>query len=418
MFTFYSAHNFSILQQKVNMLLRRNLIQVFTRNYAKQHYKNPRTDVLTSIFIDKPDVIKWGEIRDKMLENAYSVNLTNVDSLIISKCFNGARLDIAKSYMDYLKSNNLSISDAFIIKLIRLYYARYRTTGELSKKDSDELLSYCNMISDKFQFLDPLTAENLIHGLSLTSNWREAEKYFEMIIDKTPDKSTYSAFISRAIVEDDEKLVWKYLNEMASRQQLPRTFIFIEWFKKHQNDKTKINQMLQYISEHGLLMPEIDVNEFSNALKKNYNCSLVTINRKGKCPSCASQLPGVKLMDSEFQKIAVAFLEDIIIKSDVFIKSNPQEVERFKTFVEKTKPYDCVIDGLNVAFSQGNRLPTAVYAKILAQVVKHFADQKQKCLVIGRKYMDGWPRKEMSFIKANSKLFLVEDLYVFKIQSI
>lgn len=392
------------------MLLRRNLIQVFTRNYAKQVYKNHRTDVLTTIFIDKPDVIKWEEIRKKMLENSFTTNLTNIDSLIISKCFNGARLDIAKSYLDYLRSNNLSISDAFIIKLIRLFYARYRTTGELSKKDSDELLSYCNMISNKFQLLDPLTAENMIHGLSLTSSWREAEKCFEMIIDKTPDKSTYSAFISRAIAENDEKLVWKYLNEMISRQQHPKTFIFIEWFNKHQNDKAKINQMLEYISEHGLLMPEIDINDFSNALRKNYNCSLVTINRKGRCPSCTSHLPGVKLMDSEFKKIATTFLEDIIIKSDVFIKSNPQEIERFKTFVEKTIPYDCVIDGLNVAFSQGNKLSPAIYARILAQVVKHFADQKQKCLVIGRKYMNGWPKKEMSFIKANSKLFLVEDL--------
>jgi ribonuclease P protein 3 len=197
---------------------------------------------------------------------------------------------------------------------------------------------------------------------------------------------------------------------MASRQQLPKTFLFFEWFKKNQNDKVKINQMLEYISEHGILIPEVDANEFSNALKNDYNCSLVTINRKGKCPSCAGQLPGVKLMDSEFKKIATTFLNDIIIKSDVFVKSNPQEVERFKNFVEKTMPYDCVIDGLNVAFSQGNKLSNAIYSKILAQVVKHFVEQNQKILVIGRKYMEGWPRKEMQYIKANSKLFLVEDL--------
>lgn len=393
------------------MLLRKSLFQVFTRNYAKQLYRNPRTDVLTSIFIDKPEVIKWNDIRKKMLENSYQVNSTNIDSLIISKCFNGARLDIAKSYLEYLNNNNLSISDAFFIKLIRLYYTRYRMNdGDLSKKDFDDLLSYCNMITDKFQFLDPLTAENLIHGLSLTSSWRDAEKYFEMIVDKTPDKSTYSAFISRAIKEGDEKLVWKYLNEMISKQQTPKSFIYLEWFKRHENDKNKINEMFEYISENGLLMPEVDITEFSNVLRKNYNCSLVTINRKGKCPACSSQLPGVKLMSSEFNKIASAFLDDIIVKSDVFAKSNPKEIERFKNFVDKTMPYDCVIDGLNVAFSQGNKLSNAVYAKNLADVVKYFVDQKQKVLVIGRKYMDGWPRKDISFVKQNAKLFLVEDL--------
>lgn len=317
--------------------------------------------------------------------------------------------------MEYLKKNNLSTSDAFVIKLIRLYYTRYRTSGELNTEDRDEVLKWCNFITEKFKFLDSHTAEIIIHGLSLTSSWKESEKYFEMITERAPDKSTYCAFISRAIAEGEEKLVWKYLNEMPGRLQLPKTFIFTEWFKKCQNDKKKIDLMLEFISEHAILIPETDIDGFSRSLEKNFNCSLVTINRKGKCPACAGQLPGVKLMESEFKKIAKTFLEDIIIKSDAFIKSNPTEIERFKAFVEKTKPYDCIIDGLNVAFSRGNKLSPVVYSKILAQVVKHFVDQNKKCLVIGRKYMNGWPRREIQFIKQNSMFFLVDDLYVLNV---
>lgn len=401
------------LQKVVNMLLRRNLIRVFTRNYAKVVPKKVYS-ALNDALIDRSDVINWGDIRNEMLKDFYSVNTTNIDALIISKCFNGARLDIAKSYIDYLKSNNMTVSDAFAIKFIRLFYTRYRSNKkEFTKKDFDELLEWCDMIINKFPILDTLTAENIVHGLSLTSKWREAERYFEMITDKIPDKSTYCAFISRAISEGDEMLAWKYLNEMAKQQQLPKTFIFTEWFEKFQSDKKKVDQMFEYISDNGLLIPEMDVKEFTQSLSKNYSSSIVTINRKGKCPSCTAQLPGVRLMDSEFKRIASTFLDDIIIKNDAFIKTNPKEIERYKTFVEKTIPFDCIIDGLNVAFSQGNRLSNAVYSKILAQTVKHFADQEQKCLVIGRKYMEGWPHKEMKFIKQNSKLFLVEDLYDF-----
>lgn len=53
------------------------------------------------------------------------------------------------------------------------------------------------------------------------------------------------------------------------------------------------------------------------------------------------------------------------MRKNVYVKSNPEELERFKNFVEDTVPYDCVIDGLNVAYSMGNQKSPAVYARIV-----------------------------------------------------
>lgn len=66
------------------MLLRRNLIQVFTRNYARPAYNKYRNDPLTSILIDKPEVIQWESIRKKMLENEYSVSQSELKLLLKS----------------------------------------------------------------------------------------------------------------------------------------------------------------------------------------------------------------------------------------------------------------------------------------------------------------------------------------------
>lgn len=44
----------------------------------------------------------------------------------------------------------------------------------------------------------------------------------------------------------------------------------------------------------------------------------------------------------------------VIIGSDIYHKTNPNELNRFKTFIEKTKPYDIVIDGLNLIYIQKN----------------------------------------------------------------
>lgn len=388
---------------------RRNLIKVFfTRPYST--FLRFRNDPLNNIFIEKPEVIKWDEIRQELFKNDRTVNKTNIDGIVLSKCFNGARLDIAESYIDYLKTNNIELTDAFKLKTIRLYYNWYRMNkDEFTARHVQEVEEWCKEITEKHQILDVSSAENIIHGLVLTRDWRKAENYFEMLTEKALNKSTYSAFISKAIAERDYTLAWKYLNFLSSNFVIPRSYVFNEWFDMHAKDNKKIEEMLEYISEHGILLPESELNSIMISLNSSYHCALVTINRKGTCPSCKNKLPGVKLMNSEFQNMATRFLEDIIIKSDVFIKSNPKEIERFKKFVDKSVPFDCVIDGLNVAYSQGNKLGPKVYSKILAQVVKQFADQKQKCLVIGKRHMEGWPKKEMNFIKQNSALFMADD---------
>lgn len=391
------------------MLLSRNfLLKSFSRNYAKTLTGTKRFDILNEVFLSKPETIQWESIRKEMLQN--NRNSVNVDSLIIARCLSGVRVDIAKSYSNFLNSKNINFTESYIIQLIRLYTVQYRRNVEekLTQEQRDEMLGLCKTIINKFDILDPTTAEVIISGLSFTHEWREAEKFFAMT--EKFHKLSYSNFISRAIAEGDDKLTWKYLNILAENQTVPKLFVFSEWFKKHELNMEKIEEMLEYIGNNDILLPENELTNISNLLSKSYVCNLVTINHKGKCPSCSNSLPGVKLMQSEFEKLAKRFLEDIIIKSDVFIKSNPKEIERFKAFVEKTIPYDCVIDGCNVAYSQGNKFSPKVYSNILYQVVKHFVDKKQKVLVIGRKYMEKWPKKEINFVKENANLFLAEDL--------
>lgn len=42
--------------------------------------------------------------------------------------------------------------------------------------------------------------------------------------------------------------------------------------------------------------------------------------------------------------------------------------------------------------------------------VKYFADKQESLLVIGRKHMNSWPKKEMEFIRRNSSLFLADNM--------
>lgn len=383
------------------------------RSYVRSAFIRAKSETLEKVLIDKPKNIKWDVIREEIKLNDRTVNEININSLILSKCFSGTQLDIALKYVDYLESNCMSINEASISKLIRLYHKYFSSKLEdFTKDDESNVLKWCNMLKDKHEILDASSAENIIHGLSLTQAWKESFKYLEQIklSGKEPSESVYSCILLKAIQDDSVAISWNLLNEIAEKQIVPRSRVFIKWFEKYINDPTKIDQMLKYISDNYILLPEIDIRNFSDTFKQKYTCSFVTINRNGRCPSCTQKLPGVKLLQTEFKKLSSQFLEDIFIRNDAFMKSNPDEIKRFKDFVDKTIPYDSVIDGLNVAYSQGDKLSTKVYAKILAQVVKYFVDKQQKCLVIGRKHMKFWPKNEMTYIRENALLFLAEDL--------
>lgn len=122
----------------------------------------------------------------------------------------------------------------------------------------------------------------------------------------------------------------------------------------------------------------------------------------------------VKLTAPEFQRLSSEFLEKVLIRKNVFLKTNPAELERFQKFIDTIRPYDCVIDGLNVAYSKGSKKTgsLATPAKITAAVVKYFVQRNKRVLVIGRHHMNNWPKIQMNFIRKNSHLFLTENLYV------
>lgn len=102
------------------------------------------------------------------------------------------------------------------------------------------------------------------------------------------------------------------------------------------------------------------------------------------------------------------FLERVLVRHDVFVKSSPAEVAKFERFLQSQPPFDCVIDGLNVAYSTGNAKPPAYYGRLLSAVVRFFVKQRRRVLVLGRRHMLKWPN--MGAVQQQAKVFLTDDL--------
>ena len=73
---------------------------------------------------------------------------------------------------------------------------------------------------------------------------------------------------------------------------------------------------------------------------------------------CQHQMERNEITTAEFEAIQQSFLEQVIVGKNIFYKSSPDEVQHFIKFVQKTGPYDVVIDGLNVLNNKRN--PNAV----------------------------------------------------------
>lgn len=90
--------------------------------------------------------------------------------------------------------------------------------------------------------------------------------------------------------------------------------------------------------------------------------------RSGKCNKCENILEMQTTTAEEFERLKKAIMEIALIGDNTFLKTTPDELQKFVQFIENTAPYDIVLDGLNVAF-RTHAKPTLIEK---AETVSHF----------------------------------------------
>ena len=70
------------------------------------------------------------------------------------------------------------------------------------------------------------------------------------------------------------------------------------------------------------------------------------------CHGCSNTLTENMLNRTDFEKMKSIFYEDVMVRNNTFINSNPEELADFERVLQRQEPFDYVIDGLNVMFNQ------------------------------------------------------------------
>lgn len=130
------------------------------------------------------------------------------------------------------------------------------------------------------------------------------------------------------------------------------------------------------------------------------------VSHSGVCEHCGYTLPESLLTDQEFAELREAFLSRVLIGDDVFLKSNPGELSRFRSFVERNAPFDHVVDGLNVAhcINDRHRRPN-----MLVQFVNHLSNlAAENMLIVARRSLV-YDKQVSSFVRSKAHVFVVEN---------
>lgn len=72
----------------------------------------------------------------------------------------------------------------------------------------------------------------------------------------------------------------------------------------------------------------------------------------GNCKKCSHKLHTPEISGEEFHELSKLFMEKVFVGDNVYLNTTPGEFKNFLKFLERAGPYDIVIDGLNIAFSQ------------------------------------------------------------------
>lgn len=140
---------------------------------------------------------EWETIKKNTLEIPGSINIKNIDAVLLKVMVTSRNYDAALSYAEYLKhSGGSELNIGAINGLLVLYYEMGKN-ADLSDEQKAFILETYKYLYSKYKVLDSTTCERLLHALCIINEWKKAFKVLEDIkLSSTPTHSAYSTTIA------------------------------------------------------------------------------------------------------------------------------------------------------------------------------------------------------------------------------
>ncbi|XP_063977720.1 mitochondrial ribonuclease P catalytic subunit [Diachasmimorpha longicaudata] len=365
---------------------------------------------------EKVESDMWTKIREELVsKKGIYVTPVNVDAVIMDSCCAMGQHGSALDYCDYLKAQNHKFNLAATAKYFKLLTDNKKC---LSEKEKEDVLQMYDSLRKDYPLLNPSTAEACIRGLCKTVRWRESLELLQMIEEHANVRGeVLTCIIAAAFDNNEPDIAWEFMAKIGPRFRPSKSVYrsFVEYYGKVSTSAEElqghVEKLFETLAEWDIY-PWLEVlEEVGGALGKyGWSGEQASINTTGVCSSCGYILSQLEVNKEDFDHLANSFQSRGIIGKDIYDKTDPKELARFQLFVEESKPYDIVIDGLNVEYGLWNNHTQKVTGEKLAQVVRLFRQQGKKVVVMGRKHMLRWRPDCMRYIQNNARVFFANNI--------
>lgn len=326
---------------------------------------------------------QWDQFAEKLINRdlyvmSSYVNPKNVDGVILRLCAEFELNEIGRAYFDYMKKKNKSLNDGVLSR----YLSLCAQDKKYALEHENEIIAVYKQLR-KSSAMEALVAERCISVVCLfEKHWKDALYLLEQVKESSsPSPSSYCAIIEACFNFGNVQLGWELMRTLSKTSTAkPRADCYIAYIRHcerrlqyGQFRVEDLEELFIFLEEFHLNFPNTEaVNKLKNLIsslsneKSVWSLDETFIMDNAVCRNCRRTLEPVRISTAEFNDLCRHFVKKAVIGNNVFLKSNPQEIEKFKWFLEKSQPYDIVIDGLNVAYTRGKKGP-----EVLAGVVSY-----------------------------------------------
>ncbi|XP_064085863.1 mitochondrial ribonuclease P catalytic subunit-like isoform X2 [Macrobrachium nipponense] len=375
--------------------------------------ENEGDDKLAVIFQSKTNLSdqEWSEVFDYILNDKRFKNVTTFDGLVMKLCLRYKNWALANSYFEYLEVQNKEPNLMSLAYFLQLCGEKIDECGE------EKVLEAYRKLTSKAKVFDAILSENACLALSKTREWREVFKYMPVFkkLCSVPGK-VYNAVISASFRNGDYDTGWQLLEEMCKEEKglfCSTVTDYIKCCQSAENKEDMADTLLRKFSQFEIFPQVSAAEELMRFFRDDVGWSgrYVKIFNDGICPACDHQLESVNIDEESFMLLKEEFVSRVLVGSDIFKTTDPEEWSRYQNFVEKEGPFSIVMDGLNIAYSVGKKTHKARMKRLREAVTKlKLSDRKGSIMVIGRKHMESWSPHDLEALKKRAKVFTLDNI--------
>lgn len=375
-------------------------------------------DIIKDVCFDKNPTSpeEWDDAKMEILNRCLILREDNFDSVLMQVLLQAEELLLAHSFMDYLKKMRLKPNFVTLCKYMVL------CSKKMDQVEQNIILeTYEKIISlVDTSVLDARMVEFLVQGLCVTDRWQESLTYINQLPKSHLTTETLNALACAALRNKAYGLAWNIITKWYRSSASPATTVFVEYMKfvisLHKKDPVQAYEcfisLANYVQNRNIILKEKAVVYIEEYFKRmnDYKTSYSKVDRDGICSSCKRKLEACSLTREEFMILRDSFLKYSLQKSDIFINTTGSEFEKYCKYVDKYKPFDIVLDGLNVAHADQEDKSRKNLAMQLFHVVNHLSKYVRRILVLGRYHMKEWPLPIMRAVRSKSSIFYVSNI--------